>query len=83
MHDLKVLSGGVFDQMKLVLLHWNFLIFFDTFNDSIDAFAYEYEADANPPPHWTKLSRYKWSFSLIYKYNYGHLKNVYLPKMFF
>ena len=50
MHDLKVLSGGVFDQMKLVLLHRK-KFFFDTFNDSIDAFAYEYEADANPPPH--------------------------------
>lgn len=40
---------------------------FDAFNDSIDAFDYEYDAVAKPPPYWKKHSRHKWSFSLIYK----------------
>ena len=58
MHDLKVQSSGLFDQMRLLLLHRILIAY---------AYAYEYGAVAKRPPYWTKLSRHKWSFSLIYE----------------
>ena len=62
MHGLKAQSGGVCDQMWLLLLHrknlgyynynCNATNLFDAFNNSIYAFALEFDAVVKPPPYW-------------------------------
>ena len=91
-HDVRTPSKLWFDRPAI---HPSNIFY--AFNDSIDAFAYKYDAVAEPPPYWAKLSRQKLSFSVIYKHitkrgscmscqhntYHGHSKNVYLHKIFF